>query len=156
MKTFAGICLGLVALATPGLAPAQSGRGVETVFRCNLDNGKMVQVTAQGGRLFYRYGTARRAELSLTGSARSGNVRFMQQRYASIQSQLRFTNGQYSYIIHEMGASQVAQSNSISGLVVMRGNRRIGDYSCRRFTEFSAAFDLLRSLPEDTEAYSVM
>jgi hypothetical protein len=55
-----------------------------------------------------------------------------------------------------MGRSVVADSSAISGLVVMRGNRRIADHSCRRFTEFKAGFDTLRAMPEDSEAYSVM
>jgi hypothetical protein len=143
-------------LAMPAAANAQSGSGAETVFECTLRNGNSVRVTAQGGNLFYRYGNSRRAELALRGSARSGTVHYMQQRYASIQSQLRFTNGNYHYIVHSMGANQQSGSSSISGLVVMRGTRRVADHSCRRFTEFRAGFDTLNRLPADTEAYSVM
>jgi hypothetical protein len=149
-------CAAAAAFCLPGAAMAQSGSGLETVFQCALANGKTVRVTTQGGNLFYTYGRGNRAELSLRGSARSGNVHYMQQRYASIQSQMRFTNGGYHYIVHSMGPSVVADSSGISGLVVMRGNRRIADHSCRRFTEFEGGFDIRQLLPEDSEAYSVM
>jgi hypothetical protein len=155
MKKLVIACTAAAAFCLPGAALAQSGSGIENVFQCTLSNGKTVRVTAQGGNLFYTYG-GRRAELSLRGSARSGNVHYMQQRYASIQSQLRFSNGGYHYIVHSMGRSVVADSSAISGLVVMRGNRRLADHSCRRFTEFRGGFGTLRAMPEDSEAYSVM
>lgn len=144
------------AFCLPGAAMAQSGNGPETVFQCQLRNGKTVRVTTQAGNMFYTYGRGRRTELSLRGSPRSGNVHYMQQRYASIQSQLRFTNGDYHYIVHSMGANARSGSSGISGLVVMRGNRRIADHSCRRMTEFQAGFDALNALPNDSETYSIM
>lgn len=153
MNKFAALSAALFAAALPTAASAQAS---ETVFQCTLTNGKTVSVTARGDQLNYRYGTPRRAELTLRGTPRSGNVHFMQQRYASIQSQMRFSNGDYHYIVHSMGASQVAQSNAISGLVVMRGNRRIADHSCRRYSEFEGGFDIRQQLPEDSEGWSVM
>ena len=153
MNKFAALSAALFAAALPTAASAQAS---ETVFQCTLTNGKTVSVTARGDQLNYRYGTPRRAELTLRGTPRSGNVHFMQQRYASIQSQMRFTNGDYHYIVHSMGASQVARSNSISGLVVMRGNRRIADHSCRRYSEFEGGFEIRQQLPEDSEGWSVM
>jgi hypothetical protein len=156
MKKLVIACAAAAAFCIPGAAMAQSGSGQETVFQCTLANGKTVRVTAQGGNLFYTYGRGNRRELALRGSARSGNVHYMQQRYASIQSQLRFTNGGYHYIVHSMGPSVVADSRGISGLVVMRGDKRIADHSCRRLAEFQAGFDTLQAMPEDSEAYSVM
>ena len=155
-KTIGLMCLAAMALAAPATAPAQRGPQAETLFRCALGNGKTVNVTARGDQVTYRYGTTRRAELTLTANPRSGNAHFMYQRYASIESQLRFTNGQYSYVVYSMGPSQVAQSNGVSGLVVFRGTRRIADHSCRRFTEFSGGFELMPRFPEDSETYSAM
>lgn len=146
----------LAVLAVPGAATAQSGNGPETIFECTLRNGKTVSVGSQGGNLFYRYGRAGRAELTLRGSSRSGNVYFMRQRYAGPQMQLRFTNGGYSYIVHNMEGNAQTDARGVSGVVVMRGNRRIADHSCRRYSEFTGGFDLLDSLPEDSEAYSAM
>ncbi len=156
MKKLVIACAAAAAFCLPGAAMAQSGSGQETVFQCTLRNGKSVRVTAQGGNLFYTYGRGNRRELALRGSARSGNVHYMQQRYASIQSQLRFTNGGYHYIVHSMGANAQSGSSDVSGLVVMRGNRRIADQSCRRHAEFQGGFDTLQGLPDDGEAYSVM
>ncbi len=153
MKKYAILSAAFLAAALPTTASAQAG---ETVFRCTLTNGKTVSVTTLGDRLTYRYGTPQRAELTINGTPRTGNVHYMQQRYASIQSQMRFSNGDYHYIVHSMGASQVAQSNAISGLVVMRGNRRIADHSCRSFREFDGGFDIRQELPEDSERWSVM
>lgn len=152
------IIAGGMALAAflPGTAAAQSGSGVETVFRCTLRNGKTVSITAQGGNLFYAYGTPRRAELSLRGSARSGNVFFWQQRYASILSQVRFTRGDHHYILYSMGANGQTGSSAVSGLLVLRGSRRVSDHSCRRHAEFTGGFDLLNRLPQDSETYSAM
>ena len=140
----------------PTAAAAQSGDGLRTVFECALRNGKVVSVTSQGGNLFYKYGRPNRPELSLRGSPRSGNVYFMRQRYAGPQMQLRFTNGGYSYIVHAMEGNARVDARGVSGLVVMRGDRRIADHSCRRYTDFQNSFELLGSLPEDSEAYSAM
>ena len=80
----------------------------------------------------------------------------MQQRYASIQSQLRFSRGDYSYVVHSMGASVIADSNGISGLVVRRGGRTIMDRPCTRQTEFSGGFDAPQALPKDNDDQSIM
>jgi hypothetical protein len=156
MRKFIVGCAFAAMFASPAMAVAQSGSGQELVFQCTLRNGKMVRVTAQGGNVFYDYGRGARRELSLRGTARTGNVFFLRQRYASIQSQLRFVNGGYSYIVHSMGASVQAGSSAISGLVVMRGTRRIADHSCRAHAEIQGGFGTLEGLPEDSETYSVM
>jgi hypothetical protein len=156
MMKLAIISAGALAATLPSVAAAQSGDGLRTVFECALRNGKTVRVTSQGGNLFYHYGQRNRSELSLRGSPRSETVFFMRQRYAGPQMQLRFTNGGYSYIVHNMEGNPRVGARGVSGLVVMRGQRRIADYPCRRYSEFRASFDLLDSLPEDSEAYSAM
>lgn len=156
MKRVAMILAVAIGVALPLPAAAQSGDGQRTVFECILRNGKTVRVTSQGGNVFYNYGRRDRPELSLRGSPRSGNVYFMRQRYAGPQMQLRFTNGEYSYIVHAMEGNAHRDANAVSGLVVMRGTRTIADHSCRRYTDFKDSFDLLDSLPEDSEAYTAM
>jgi len=156
MKRITGIIAAAVAVTLPSAAQAQSGDGLRTMFECSLRNGKTVRVTSQGGNLFYRYGTQRRDELSLRGSPRSGNVFIRRERYASMHTQLRFVRGTYSYIVHSMGGNAQTGSNNVSGLVVMRGTRRISSHSCRQHAEFRAGFDLLDRLPEDSETYSAM
>ena len=156
MKKLAIGCALLLALALPGAAAAQSGDGLRTIFECTLRNGKTLGVTTQGGNLFYKYGAGNRTELSLRGSPRSETVFFMRQRYAGPQMQLRFTNNGYSYIVHSMEGNGRTGARGVSGLVVMRGARRIADHSCRRHTEFTGSFDLLDALPRDSEAYSAM
>lgn len=156
MKRLVILSTAAIAAALPSVASAQSGDGLRTVFECTLRNGRTVRVTSQGSSLFYHYGRGNRAELSLRGSPRSGNIYFMRQRYAGPQMQLRFTNGGYSYIVHNMEGNARVDARGVSGLVVMRGQRRIADHSCRRYSEFRASFDLLDSLPQDSEAYSAM
>lgn len=148
----------LAALASgAAMLPASaSAQASETVFSCALDSGRTVTVTRRGNDFTYRYGTPRRAELTLTGNAGSGNLHFMRQRYAGPQMQLRFSNGAYSYIVHAMEGNGNVGANGVSGLVVMRGNQRVADHACRRYTDFSAGFDQLDALPEDSEAYTAM
>jgi hypothetical protein len=145
----------VVAAAFAAAAPAGAVQGgATTLFSCRT-GGKTATVTASGPRLTYRFGTRRAAELTIQAGPRTGNVFFMRQRYASIETQIRFTRGGYSYILYSMGASVVADSNAVSGLVVMRGNRRISDRSCTPHAEFSAdyAYD---ALPEDNERFTAM
>lgn len=156
MRKYAIAAISVVVTALPGAAGAQRGERMETVFRCALRNGKSVEVISQGGNLLYHYGTGARRELSLRGSARSGNVFSMRQRYAGPELQLRFASEGYSYIVYSMEPNRQAGANGVAGLVVMRGHRRVGDYSCRRYTEFHAGFELIDTLPQDSDTYTAM
>ncbi len=147
--------LSITAVALTSSAAAQRPGRPETVFSCTLRGGKTVTIMARGDRLTYRYGTSRRAELTLTGSPESGNVLLLQQRFAGPQRQLRFVNGEYSYIVHYMGADPRV-ANSFAGLTVMRGTHQISDRLCTRYREFEAGWDLIHRLPEDSESWSVM
>jgi hypothetical protein len=157
MKKTGAIALGMVAATpvAPSQVSAQSGEGRQSLFRCQLRNGKTVEVSSQGGNIFYDYGTGRRRELLLRGSARSGTVHFMRQRYAGIEQQLRFTNGNTHHIVYHMEGNPQVGAHAVSGLVVMQGRRRVADHDCRRYTEFRGSF-ALDSLPEDSETYTAM
>lgn len=143
-----------VALAVPAASTAQRA-SAETLFQCTLKNGKTVSVTAQGDNYTYRYGTPRRAELTLRASPQSRTALHLQQRYYAIATQIRFTRGEYSYIVHEIPSSTIADAQGISGLMVLRGNRPIADHTCRRLTEFRNWTTISR-LPEDEERWSAM
>jgi hypothetical protein len=142
----------VASLTAPTLVRAQAG--ASKVFACSLGN-KSVSVTAAGSTLTYRFGTAAKAEMTIIGSAALGNIFYRSDRYASMEYQLRFANGTYSYIVYSMGANASTGTRPVSGLVVMKGKTRIADMSCVRQAAFSTAFDL-NALAEDTEAYSAM
>jgi hypothetical protein len=153
MTKFMGLFLTILAAAIPSVAHAQTG---ETMFECRLTNGKNVRVSSQGNRLTYRYGTARRAELTLSGTATSGNVFHFAERYYSMMHQLRFQNGRYSYIVYSLPGSERADARGAFGVTVLRDGARIGGSSCRRETEFQAGFNFFESLPQDDERYNAM
>lgn len=139
-------------IAFPAVARGQG----ETIFNCRLMNGKTVSVTARGDRLTYRYGTPRRAELTLSGTARSGNLFHLSERYFNILHQLRFQRGRHSYIVYSLPGSTRADAHGSFGLTVLRDGHRISDTQCRRETEFQGAFELLEALPQDDARFNVM
>lgn len=150
MKRYAALPLALMAIAFPSASYA------ETVFECALTNGRTVGVTSEGDRLTYRYGTAQRAELTLTGSPSTGSVSHLSERYFNILHQLRFRNGRYSYIVYSLPGSERADARGSFGVSVLRDGNRIGDTQCRRETEFQSGFDLFQALPQDDEGFNVM
>jgi hypothetical protein len=156
MKGFiiASAAVAILGVAAP--AEAQRHGGAETVFSCAVRGGKTVTVTNSGGTFTYRYGTRAHPELTLTGGARTGNLHFMRQRYAGVEMQLRFTRGAYSYIVYAMEGNGQTGTNPVSGLVVMRGSRRISEQSCTHYTDFASGFDALDALPQDNAAFTAM
>lgn len=153
MKKLVIICAAAIALAAPGAAAAQGG--VETLFQCTLRNGKTVSVTAQGDNFTYRYGTLRKAERILRATVRSGTAYHKQERRWEIATQIRFTSGEYSYIVHEIPTHRSGDPKGSSGVMVMRGKRVITDHSCRRLTEFRN-WGTINRLPEDGDEWARM
>lgn len=153
MKKLMFACFMAGVFALPAAASAQRA---ETAFQCDLRNGKNVRVTVAGDRLTYRYGTARRAELTLSGTPRSGNVFHFSERYFNILHQVRFQSGSHSYIVYSLPGSTRADARGSFGVTVLRNGRRISDTQCRRETEFQAGFELFQSLPQDQDRYNVM
>ena len=149
------IVSGLVALITLGPASAVHAEGNSTtVFTCSIGK-KTVSVTHADGRLTYHYGTGINDEMSIVGIPASGNVFQMTQRFAGMEYQLRFKNGEYSYIVYNGEGSGRVGAAATSGLVIMQGTKQISDRPCARFTEFAVSLDSL-GIPEDTDAYSAM
>lgn len=149
------IAPGLAALIVLGPASTVHAAGSSTtVFTCFIGK-KTVFVTRADGRLTYHYGTGIKDEMSIIGNPASGNVFQMTQRFAGMEYQLRFTNGEYSYIVYENEGNSRAGAAASSGLVIMQGTKHISDRACARFTEFTASPDSL-GIPQDTDAYSAM
>jgi hypothetical protein len=149
------IVLGLVALMALGPASTVHAEGISTtVFTCSIGK-KMVSVTRADGRLTYHYGTGNKDEMSIVGIPSSGNVFQMTQRFAGMEYQLRFRNGEYSYIVYDSEGNGRVGAAATSGLVIMQGTKQISDRSCSRFAEFAVSLDSL-GIPEDTDAFSAM
>jgi hypothetical protein len=146
---------GLVALIALGPASTVHAEGSSTtVFTCSIGK-KTVSVTRADSRLTYHYGTKNNDEMSIVGIPASGNVFQMAQRYAGMEYQLRFRNGDYSYIVYDNEGNNRVGAAATSGLVIMKGTKQISYRSCARFTEFTVPLDSL-GIPEDTDAYSAM
>jgi hypothetical protein len=146
---------GLVALIALGPASTVHAEGSSTtVFTCSIGK-KTVSVTRADSRLTYHYGTKNKDEMSIVGIPASGNVFQMAQRYAGMEYQLRFRNGDYSYIVYDSEGNGRVGAAATSGLVIMKGTKQISYRSCARFTEFTVPLDSL-GIPEDTDAYSAM
>jgi hypothetical protein len=125
------------------------------VFACSI-GAKRVSVTATQDGLVYHFGTATKDEMTVVGTPAAGNVFQMAQRYTGPEFQLRFKNGEYSYIVYSAEGNANVGASSVSGLVVMRGTKTASDRSCSRFTEFAMPANGTFAFPEDTEGYSAM
>ena len=148
-----GALVPLVSLG-PVLA-AQSEDVSMTLFTCAI-GAKSVSVTAGGGRLIYRYGTIDKNEMSIVGNPAAGNIFQMTQRYAGMEYQLRFKTGEFNYIVYSAEGNERVGASATSGLVVMRGTKRISDKSCSRFAPLAMPEAALKGVPDDTDAYSAM
>lgn len=108
-----------------------------------------------GGRLTYHYGMANKDELTIVGIPASGNIFQMSQRFAGMEYQLRFRNGEFNYIVYSSEGNGRVGAAASSGLVVMRGTKVISDRSCSRYADLTMPDDAL-AVPEDTDLYSAM
>ena len=131
-----------------------SAEAAGAIFTCRI-GAKTVSVTDAGGRLAYQYGTASKAELSIIGTAKSGNVFQLEQRFAGMEYQLRFRNGDFSYIVYSSEGNGRVGAAATSGLVVMRGAKTISDKSCAPYAELTLP-PPSEGIPQDTAAYSAM
>ncbi|HEX4505827.1 MAG TPA: hypothetical protein VH722_08860 [Alphaproteobacteria bacterium] len=151
MKTT--IIVGLVGLTILDPASAVRAKPV-TVFTCAIAK-KTVSVIQADGQITYHYGADGKDEMVIASTPGSGNVFGLSQRFAGMEYQLRFTKGEYSYIVYESEGNDRSGAAASSGLVVMQGGKRLSDRSCSHFTEFAIPLDSL-GVPEDTDTYSAM
>lgn len=147
--------IGRAALLLPLLAGAASGGSAPLLFRCTL-GAKHATVTAVGKTLVYQYGSAKRVELRIVGSAAAGNLFYRTARYAAVERQLRFTAGRYSYIVFSVGGSPQVGASADSGLSVLDGTRHVADDSCHPWSELKTGAIEGWHLPEDGERFSAM
>ena len=154
MKFSAATATALSTIAMAGALRAQPGPTPNRVFACSL-GAKSVSVTASGDQLTYSFGTVAHTELRIVASASRKNVFFRTDRYAGPQQQLRFVNGDYSYIVYSMAGNAETEAQSVSRLVVTRNGKRIADMPCSIYSEFGVGFDY-GTLPRDTESDSAM
>ena len=142
-----------ILLAATLLSAAPALAAPKTIFTCKL-GAKAATVTLDGSRFTYRYGTPKKTELTVVGTA--SNLHAYSGRYASILSQLRFNVGEVSYIVYAMGASSVADSSAVSGLMVVRGSKLLSDKSCKPVAEFKGGYNAMMELPQDEDKWSSM
>jgi hypothetical protein len=129
--------------------PAQG----HSYFSCRLRGGKIATVTGGGGRFVYRYGTARKPELTIVGTAAGRNL-FKQAAVhgGTYDIQLRFVRGEHSYIVHSFPRSDIVDNVPRSGLMVFRGKTRISDRKCSPWAEISFGdFEDLFEVPDSPE-----
>ncbi len=93
--------------------------------------------------------------MPIVGIPTSGNVLQMTQRFAGMEYQLRFKDGEYSYIVYSSEGSGRVGAAASSGLVIMQGTKQVSDRPCGRSAEFAVSLDSL-GIPEDTDSYSAM
>ena len=143
----------LVCLASGGAGLAEATPA--KLFACAIGANE-VSVTAAGGRLVYHYGTADKEQMTIVGIPASGNIFQLTQRFAGMEYQLRFKNGEYSYIVYSSEGNARSGASATSGLVVMRGTKTISDKACAPLAELAMPGDLLKGVPEDSDKYSAL
>jgi len=153
MRHFTVAGLSVCLLFGGGAAQADSKSAL--LFSCSI-GAKHVDVTKLGDRFTYRFGTAGASEMSIMGEPGAGNIFQMRQRFTGPESQVRFTKGEFSYIVFAAEGNPSVGARSIAGVTVMRGLKSISSLTCDRFTEFNGFDEAFSAVPEDTEAYSGM
>ena len=154
MKPHRAVALFALALAAALPAAPAPARDPGLLFSCRI-GARTATVTADGPRLIYRFGPARRPEITIVAGRTGGGVFYRRERYVEWEEQLRFTRGDYSYILYSMAANPHADSSAISGLVVLRGTNRVSDQSCARHASFTFGYDY-EGLPQDSETFTAM
>lgn len=136
------------AVTEPG-APAVQGAGAmcrppeRPIYVCDFGR-RQVAVCSTDNSLTYRFGSASRTELELTSSGGSSTaaVSAVTGGGGGKQTHIRFTNGDYDYIVHTMVAGGLTErpGQRSSGLTVMRGEQEVSVMACGR-TGDDQAFD---------------
>jgi hypothetical protein len=130
-----------------------------TIFECHLPAGKWVTVTQDGDQFTYRHGTAHGTDLTITGNAHTANLFYWSGRYTNIEQQLRFTKGDYSYIVYSLGPNPNLGADGDSGIEVLKGTNIISDTNgdqdtCSPWADLNISME--NDLPEDDQSWSAM
>ena len=116
-------------------------------FECRL-GAKSVRITSEGDELVYNYGAGRHPELILRGSAKRNNLfaRHEMGRRSDAQ-QLRFVNGDYSYLLSSLFVAGAGGDDWVK-FYVLRDDKVLSSQVCRGAASFED-FDQLDQLPRD-------
>jgi hypothetical protein len=148
VRKVCGVAIAVAAAIACVVAPVQAQAAPLSVFACSLGK-KTVSVTAEGNQLTYVFGTPGHPDISIVGRSDKKNVLYREDRYAGMEHQLRFVNGDYSYMVYNMEGNGNTGVKPVSGLIVMKGSKTIADMSCTHYAEFATGFNY-ESLPQDT------
>lgn len=132
--------------------PATAHAGERTLFTCKLGF-KSATVSANGDALIYRYGTAKKAELTITGGPGIGNVFHLTHLMSGRERQLRFKRGPYDYTIFSIEPNVRTGAKGVSGLVVKKDGKQLSYRFCRPYASFREGYDW-DVLPQDGVDYS--
>jgi len=125
------------------------------IFSCAI-GAKRVLVLKEGSRFVYHFGAPGRDELSIVGDPDKGNIFGFSQLYAGPETQIRFVNGGYSFIVYSMEGNTRTGASAVSGLMVLNGGKAVSDASCAPYASLDGSDDDFGRLPQDTEDYSAM
>ncbi|MES2987009.1 MAG: hypothetical protein V4808_03795 [Pseudomonadota bacterium] len=153
MSTRLVILAAFLLAGTSAASAAPNPARDRTIFSCKLPGGKIATVKANGGQFTYRYGTARKAELTIVGSATSKNLfKLAAVHGGDTDIQLRFVKGDVSYIVHSFPRNDIVDNQPVSGLRVFRGGKRILDRDCRPWAALNVGdFEEMYELPDSPE-----
>jgi hypothetical protein len=152
---------GTIALAAAAPAgrkaePAIPGRclaGEQLIFACS-HAGKVASVCVRGENVAYRYGPPGTTEIEIASNGRDGRVyqsRAVGNHGGADAINLRFRNGEFSYIVTEgVISSEVDGSDKRYGvLTVMKGVKDIASFDCRVSTKRGSLEGV--ELPDDPD-----
>ena len=135
------------------LGPSVSAEAAtRRLFTCKV-GAHTVSVTDDGGQLAYRYGPPGKVEMSIFAQAKSGTVLQMEQRFAGMEYQLRFKNGEVSYIVYSSEGNGRVGAAAVSGLVVMKGGKVLSDKSCSPYADLILP-PASEGVAQDSDVYS--
>jgi hypothetical protein len=105
-------------------------------------------VTVRGERFTFRFGTARRPELTIIARAADRNV-FMRPYGPGYMKQLRFVRGEQSYVLWSAEPSRVHSETGASGLMIFHNAREVGHGACTGYAELRISEWNVPEIPED-------
>lgn len=125
------------------------------VFSCSIGR-KQVSVKAVGNELVYRFGGPGKPDLVISGSVARKNLFTGNFRYSDLETQLRFVNGRFSYVVFWLSGNRNLGTRNVSGLAVLDGTKHVSDLLCNHWARLDDTAFASWNLPEDGEHYSAI
>lgn len=157
-KALSRLLVLFVVLTMGSISSAEAANPV-TIFDCHLPGGKIVTVTESSDNTFtYRHGTKHSTDMMISGTPTSGNLFYWFGRYAGLEFQLRFTKGDYSYIVYSLGPNPNVGASGSSGVEVFKGTKDISDPTGRNdtCTPFADLDGMTDDLPVDNDSWDAI